>query len=205
MRISFIFFIVILLGFLVILDINKDDSFEMPVFLKHDEIASNHFTTIKVATHSLYKPSADEMAKLLGDYSKLWAHLNYLWATNDVKKGKEYYTEDWFKQICKHYDEPQFPKVTRSDLNHDFHIINWAWDALVCTAIDSNIVFQYSYPDSTVRNVKVNLAIVLLLQGDNWRIDALRIIDENPIFINQPFNQYETRLYLPFPPKPGYP
>jgi len=95
-----------------------------------------------------------------------------------VEAGKEYYTEDWFRQLCLHYQGIQKPVITREDKQHELHIQNWSSDGLICTAIDSNVVFTYLYPDNHIDKTKATIALVLLYQGDHWRIDAIRVISE---------------------------
>jgi hypothetical protein len=152
-----------------------------PVFLSNDEIADAHHTTINVSYHSIYKPDSFQLETLKKDYSNLWAHLNHLYATNEVEAGKEYYTEDWFKQIYHHHNGKIDAKIKRNDEQHELHIQNWAWDGLVCAATDSNVILHYQYPDKSFKTTKANLELVLLYQGDHWRIDALRVIGETSI------------------------
>jgi hypothetical protein len=184
MRILFILFI-IMLGLLLVLNgrlIERDS--EKPVFLRVDETAALHHTEIKLFTHGIYHPYESEMEVVKKDFSSLWAHLNHLYATNDVETGKEYYTEYWFKQICDHYQGIQEQVVSRIDLKHELHINNWAWDGLAYTAIDSNVVFQYQYNDRTTTTTRADIALIMLFQGDHWRIDAMKIMNEciiNPI------------------------
>lgn len=150
----------------------------LPVFLQQDKLATAHQTKISVQVHSLFKPDSIQLETLKKDYSNLWAHLNHLYATNDVNAGKEYYTEGWFKQITRHYTGAHPQPLQRTDENHELHIQNWSGDALVCSLIDSNVVFTYRLPDGTLQNSRANLAMVLLFQGDHWRIDALRVLQE---------------------------
>jgi hypothetical protein len=178
LRLLFILVIALVVAFFFLEGRLKEDNTEKPIFLRTDAITDAHQTTIDIKAHSLSLPTPSEMDMLKKDYSNIWAHLNYLYATNDVIAGKEYYTEDWFKQICSHYELPQKPIVKRSDEKHELHIQNWASDALVCTGIDSNVIFKYHYPDGKEKITKANIAVVLLLQGDHWRIDAIRIINE---------------------------
>jgi hypothetical protein len=178
LRILFIGVIVLVVGFFFLEERVKPSAGEKPVFLRVDTITGNHQTNIFITSHSMYTPTDNEYDVLRTDYSNIWAHLNYLYATNNVLAGKEYYTEDWFKQICNHYELPQQPIIKRTDEKHELHIQNWASDALVCTAIDSNVIFKYQYPDNTEKFTKANIAVILLQQGDHWRIDAIRIIDE---------------------------
>jgi hypothetical protein len=181
LRILFISLIVLLLGYFFLQGRLNERNGEKPVFLRTDEIALNHQTKIQTTVHSIYIPDSLQLESLQKDYSNIWAHLNHLYATNDVEAGKEYYTEDWFKQIVHHYNGAQQPLLTRTDEQHELHIQNWAWDGLVCTAIDSNVVLKTIYPDKTIQHTKANIAVVLLFQGDHWRIDALRLISESAI------------------------
>ncbi|HEX4957757.1 MAG TPA: hypothetical protein VFV46_06235 [Lacibacter sp.] len=150
----------------------------LPVFLKTDELAQAHQTKIDIKVNSIHRPDSVQLSVLKKDYSNLWAHLNYLYQSNDVESGKEYYTEAFFKQINHHYSGVLKSIITRTDVRHELHIQNWAWDGLACTAIDSNVVLQYQLNGKIIKTTKVNLAIVLLYQGNHWRLDALRIINE---------------------------
>ncbi len=181
LRILFISFIFLVTGFLFLQGRIKEENPEKPIFLRVDEIAEAHQTEIKTTIHSIYKPDSFQLEMLKKDYSNIWAHLNHLYNTNDVEVGKEYFTEDWFKQICLHYKGTVEPTISRTDEEHNLHIQNWAWDGLVCTAIDSNVIFKYQLPNCFIKKTKANIAVVLLIQGDHWRIDAIRIIDEKNI------------------------
>jgi hypothetical protein len=150
----------------------------LPVFLQQDTIARAHQTKINVKIHSLFIPDSVQVEALKKDYSNLWGHLNHLYTTNDVHAGKEYYTEGWFRQITRHYTGAKPQPIKRTDENHELHIKNWSSDGLVCSAIDSNVVFRYKFPDGTTQTSRANIAIVLLFQGDHWRIDALRVLNE---------------------------
>jgi hypothetical protein len=178
LRILFISLIILLLGFLFLQGRLNERNGEKPVFLRTDEIALNHQTKIQTTVHSIYKPDSLQLETLKKDYSNIWAHLNHLYASNDVEAGKEYYTEDWFKQICRHYSGVQQPLLTRTDEQHELQIQNWSSDGLICTAIDRNIILKTVYPGNKIQRTKANIAVVLLFQGDHWRIDAMRVIDE---------------------------
>jgi hypothetical protein len=154
---------------------------EKPHFLRTDAIADAHRTKIYITAHSYFKPDSIQTEMLRKDYSNLWAHLNHLYETNDIETGKEYYTEDWFKQINRHYNGTVETYIKRTDTAHNLHIINWASDGLVCTATDSNIVFRYRLPGNAAKTTKATIAVVLLYQGDHWRIDAMKVLKEETI------------------------
>lgn len=181
MRLLFIALIVIVATYLFLQGRLNERTGEKPVFLREDTITAAHQTNIHITARSLYKPDSVQIEALKKDYSNLWAHLNHLYETNDIETGKEYYTEDWFKQINHHYNGKLRFTIKRSDLQHEVHIENWSSDGLVCTLTDSNLIFRYQYPDQTIRKTKVILEMVLLYQGDNWRIDALRLKKEELI------------------------
>jgi hypothetical protein len=149
LRILFIALLILVAGFLLLqVRLNKRSD-EPPVFLRTDNITNAHQTNINVQVHAIYQPDSFQLSVLKKDYSNIWAHLNHLYATNDVAAGKEYYTEDFFKQINHHYTGTAAPAITRTDIRHNLQIQNWGWDGLVCTAIDSGVVFSYRYPHST--------------------------------------------------------
>ncbi len=179
LRIFFISLVALLVSFFALQNYFDDHMEIKPVFLCTDAIALAHHTDIEVTVHSRYKPDSMQIENLRKDYSNLWAHLNHLYATNDVEAGKEYYTEDWFRQICKHYNGIRPTQLQRNDAEHHLHIQNWSTDDLVCTAIDSNVVLNTTLPNKTIQKTKANIAIVLLLQGDHWRIDAMRVLSDN--------------------------
>ncbi len=184
-RIVYISFIILAVGFLFLQAKLIDRSFNLPAFLAQDPIADAHNSAISVTVDcGGLKPNEAQLEMLKKDYDALWAHLNYLYSTNDVEKGKEHYTEEWFRLIC--YRNPKAIKlpVTRRDLAHDLHIIDWSTDGLVCAAIDSNVHFRYTYKTCNKKDslvyTRACFAVTLLYQGDYWRIDALHIISELP-------------------------
>lgn len=166
------------LGYLLLLGLFSTPKDEIPVFLRTDAIAAAHQTKISLHPGSFYQPNAAQLEQLKADYGHIWAHLNHLYATNDITAGKEFYTEDWFRQLNHHFTGIRTPLVTRTDRQHDLHIQTWSRDGLVCTAIDSNAVLQYTYPDKTSEITSATVAVVLLFQGDHWRIDAIRVLSE---------------------------
>lgn len=178
MRIALYLFVLLLITFLFLKgNLLKKDS-KKPIFLEVDQTALNHHTKIQISVESIYKPNQFQLEVLKNDYANIWAHLNHLYQTNEVEVGKEYYTEDWFKQLCSTYEKPIKNPIQRTDLNHELHIKNWSTDALVCTAIDSNVVFKTTYPNQKTTQSLATLAVVLHFQGDHWRIDALKILSE---------------------------
>lgn len=158
------------------IDVNERSN-ELPVFLKEDTLAISNNAEIKIKINSMFEPDSATLIAFEKDYKAIWAHLNHLWAYNDVTAGKEYYTENWFKQICKGDNNSwEAPKLLRKDKEHNLHIINWAHDNLVCAAVDSNAVFEYYDKNTRILQKKYNIALVLLYQGDHWRIDALKFL-----------------------------
>lgn len=178
MRLLFILLICLSAGFLLLQGRWKERNGELPVFLKNDTIAERHTTLINMQVSSLIKPDSLQQLSLKKDYCNLWAHLNYLYSTNNVEAGKEYYTEEWFKQLSRNYTSNITLPVSRVDEVHNIYIKNWADDGLVCTVVDSNAIFKYNYAAGISKTIIANLAMVLLYQGDHWRIDALRILNE---------------------------
>lgn len=181
MRILFGLIIVVIIALFLLKGSKNVRNGELPVFMRTDLIAENHHTKIDVQLHSMYRPDSFQLEMLKKDYRNIWAHLNHLYQTNDVEAGKEYYTEDWFKQIAGHYFHKINSPVSRADLKHELHIQNWSEDGLVCSLIDSNVVIQYRFIDGNrSRTEKMHLAIALLLQGDHWRVDAIKVLSLNP-------------------------
>lgn len=197
MRYILFFFIALIVTLLFLQGKIMQRNEEKPLFLREDIIADSHHTSVTVKVHSLYVPTDEQIEILANDYSNLWGHLNNLYATNNVEAGKEYYTEDWFKQICRHYNGIVKESIKRTDVQHELHIINWSSDALIYAAIDSNVVFKYQYFDGTEKNTRADIAVVLLFQGNRWRLDGIRIINENSIKNIPKSYPYEDCLYFP--------
>ncbi|MBC7722854.1 MAG: hypothetical protein H7068_12575, partial [Pedobacter sp.] len=129
MRYILFFFIALMVTLLFLQGKIMQRNEEKPLFLREDIIADSHHTSVTVKVHSLYVPTDEQIEILANDYSNLWGHLNNLYATNNVEAGKEYYTEDWFKQICRHYNGIVKESIKRTDVQHELHIINWSSDA----------------------------------------------------------------------------
>ncbi len=179
MRILFWLFIALFIIYLAVLASSMKKSVEKPIFLRIDEVANHHETTIDICVNSVYAPTPAELENLKSDYSNLWAHLNHFYATNDLIAGKEYYTERWFKQHGRYQTEMKKNLVTRKDLFHELNIENWSRDGLLCTAIDRHVTIEYTLPDQQKVIDTMSVAIVLLYQGDHWRIDAMQVLQES--------------------------
>ncbi len=171
------FFLLLLVLSISLLFLNgrlQSTNSEIPVFLKYDTIANEHHSKFEVKVNASIPPNKQQLEDFIDDYSHIWGHLNYLYATNDVIAGKEYYSEDWFKQVCLQYKKKQNPIIQRSDLSHQVTIQNWAWDGLVCTITDI-VKLGYIFPNKNTSIKYLNIAMVLLYQGDHWRIDAIKV------------------------------
>lgn len=178
MKILFIVFVFLTATLLFLQSRLYERNGELPVYLRHDQIAADHSTNIDFTIKSIFKPDSIQIQTLKKDYSNLWAHLNHLHETNEIEAGKEYYTEDWFRQINHHYAGTIESGIKRSDLQHNLQVENWSTDGLACTISDKDVLLIYQFPDHTSRRSKVDLEMVLLYQGDHWRIDAIRVMDE---------------------------
>lgn len=148
---------------------------EVPVFLKQDKIAEAHETAIVFTSSSIFEPSSADSIKLLEDYSDIWAHLNTLFCTNDVKAGKEYYTESYFRQLCEQDINTTEACLSKSDTIHHLHLVNWAWDGLACSVMDTSVIFEIQLHNQEKYYQSADVAMVLNFEGDHWRVDALSI------------------------------
>ena len=88
LRTLFIVFIALVVSLLVLQGRTMQVKSEMPIFLRSDVIAQSHHTNIDIKVRCLFPPAESEVEMLKSDYSNLWAHLNHLYATNDVEAGK---------------------------------------------------------------------------------------------------------------------
>jgi hypothetical protein len=185
-KVVYILFIMLAVGFLFLQGKLIDRSFTLPVFLQYDPIAKAHNSAIDLTVHcGGLRPNESQLEILKTSYDALWAHLNYLYRSNDVEKGKEYYTEEWFRVLCKDNPPAFLLPVTRLDITHDLHVIDWSTDGLVCALVDSNVNLKYTYSTARGRDssiyTKANYAITLLFQGDHWRLDAFHLMGEVPV------------------------
>lgn len=176
LRIVFILFTLLCVLFLVFNASQTSVNYSLPSYLKEDKISEAHQTEIDVQIHSLHKPDSMEIVNLKNDYSSIWAHLNNVYATNNVEAGKRYFSESWFNHLALRHDEELTFGLARKDLYHHLHVINWAWDGLVCCAVDSNVVLHYIHPDGSIDSSRTSVGMVLLYQGSNWRLDAMRVL-----------------------------
>jgi hypothetical protein len=150
----------------------------LPEYVRLDRIAQNHKPEMRWTHHSIFPPDSQSMVDFLRDYAALWAHLNNLRQTNDVQAGKAYYTENWFRQICRN-PAPFQADNRRHDLSHYIGVENWSQDKLICTLSDT---VKLRYEESgTQRNARALVWAVMLKQGDHWRLDAIRFGTEEPM------------------------
>lgn len=185
MKMLFIGLALLMGVFLFLFGKGMDRSSELPVFLQEDEIAQDHETVIDVRVKALKHPSSSQLEGFKTDYAAVWAHLNHLYQTNDIAAGKEYYTEDWFRNLAAGNTKKVSNGIHRKDLFHQVYLMNWSSDGLACTAIDSAAVLQYTLPQAGNKFTLATVAFTFLYQGDHWRIDAVRFIEENEIITSK--------------------
>ncbi len=171
-------FFVVLAILAVVVFVSRQETTVLPTFVKTDEIADVHTSKVKLTAETIVDISEEAQEQFKADYSNLWAHLNHLYSTNDVERGKEYYTEDFFKSICKNKHLLQAPNIIREDISHDVVLQSWSWDALVCVGVDTQVILKYIVKDKEPYYTKSKVAFALLFQGDHWRIDGMKFIEE---------------------------
>jgi len=169
--------ILMAIAFVLVTVLNNQEHDELPAFAQEDVIAKTHKAKISIKSTSNVTPSLQQLNYLQTDYSALWAHLNHLYNTNNVEAGKEYYTEDFFKAICKK-QAPIRGIISRKDKEHNITITEWARDGLVCVGIDSNVVLEYQNAQNEKTHTKATVAFALLFQGEHWRLDAIQFLNE---------------------------
>ena len=173
-----IFFIVVA-TLAVVVFVSRQKSTVLPTFIKTDEIAVKHESKIVLAEPTTrIVPSKEAQAQFKLDYNNIWAHLNHLYSTNNVEEGKEYYTEDFFKSICKNRAVLPVPRINREDKSHNIVLQSWSWDGLVCVGVDTSLIFKYTIQNKKSYYTKAKVAFALLFQGDHWRIDGIKFIEE---------------------------
>jgi hypothetical protein len=175
----------IYLGFLCIVGIllfsmarlqEKND--EVPYFLRYDSLAANSNPKIDLIVESSIEPTEQQLEKLVKDYAAIWAHLNQLYQHPNPKPSKERFTERFYLHLANNYIAGPSSSIQRKDLSHFIHIKTWSKDGLSCNILDENAQFSFKLPDGSVQTTASTIAISLLFQGDNWRLDAIRFIDE---------------------------
>lgn len=157
---------------------SRQHDVELPVFVRIDEITEMHTSNIVLTMPTIVVPDEVAQEQFKSDYANIWAHLNHLYSTNDVEKGKEYYTEAFFRSICKNKMEVQEAFIQREDLSHNVIMQSWSWDGLVCVGIDTNVILKYTVQNEVPYYTKSKVAFALLFQGDHWRIDGIKFIEE---------------------------
>ncbi|MDN3205625.1 hypothetical protein [Algoriphagus sediminis] len=153
---------------------------EPPYFLRFDERAFNHQTQLNLEVQSSVEPTPGQLTTLEKDLKAIWAHLNYIYESNYLKPGKDRFTERFYQSLAEAYPGQLSGSVKRQDLSHHVIIKNWSRDGLACQLIDSAAVFQYHLPAGDSIQTEASIAMALYFQGDNWRLDALKIINEKP-------------------------
>lgn len=155
-------------------------SMEQPYFLQFDKIASQHQPQVTIDVVSSVVPTPEQLEVLEKDFKAIWAHLNYIHSTNDLKPGKDRFTERFYKNLSTEYPGLLPGTVQRKDLGHHLILKNWSRDGLACQLIDSVAVLQYQLPSGDSLFTQATIAMALYYQGDNWRLDALSIQNEQP-------------------------
>ena len=170
----FIFIFVIFGVSLFIINYNQHDpALITPFFRQKDQIIQNDRRDLRINNQSMTHISNDQVEILKRDYLNLWFHLDHLHNTNDIVSGKSYYTEEFYRFLVSNYELACRGNLLRTTYNHDVSIDNFSPDGLICTLTDRNILLKYETPVHYYFDT-VNVAMVLLYQGENWRIDALQ-------------------------------
>jgi hypothetical protein len=171
-------FFIIVATLTAVVFVSRQQNTELPIFIRTDEVAVAHESKISLAVPTVIVPGEIAQEQFKSDYANIWAHLNHLYSTNDVEKGKEYYTEAFFRSICKNKMEVQEAFIQREDLSHNVIMQSWSWDGLVCVGIDTNVILKYTVQNEVPYYTKSKVAFALLFQGDHWRIDGIKFIEE---------------------------
>lgn len=150
---------------------------EVPHFLRYDTLAVNANPRIELEVVSLIEPTEEQLDILKKDYAAIWAHLNRMYQYPDPKPSKERFTERFYLHLAKNFKKGDPGSVVRSDSSHHIQVVTWSKDGLSCNLLDQNAAFNYTFPDGSVQSSSNSIAISLLFQGDNWRLDAIKFID----------------------------
>ncbi|SIN66105.1 hypothetical protein [Algoriphagus halophilus] len=174
----------IFLGFLIIVGTllasmarlqEKND--DIPYFLRYDSLAANSNPIIELEVISTQVPTEEQLEKLKQDYAAIWAHLNQLYQYPNPKPSKERFTERFYLHLAKNYQEGISGSIQRKDISHSIQIQTWSRDGLSCNILDQSAEFNLTFPDGSTETQTFKIALSLLFQGDNWRLDAIRFID----------------------------
>ena len=153
---------------------------EVPYFLRFDTIAAAHEAEIKVNVAASFPPNEQQVEVFKKDYLAIWAHLNTIYSSNELKPSKDRLTERIYSTMAIAYPGPASDLGQRKDFNHRLTIQNWSRDGLACQVIDT-LQFAYLMPDSTQFTTEAVLGMSLVFQGDNWRLDGIKFIHEKPL------------------------
>ncbi len=178
MKLAFYFTLFVLLLFAYLQIRLAPPSEKLPSFIAKDDIVdAEPKAKINIIIRSAVVPPKSSLNQLASDYGKIWAHLNHLYQTNDILAGKEFYTEEWFKYLSKQPKPLAKSMIYRTDLAHHLIIHSWSNDNLICMATDSALLLNYAMEGKFMKSELNNVAVVLLFQGDNWRLDALKVVE----------------------------
>ncbi|WP_296703384.1 hypothetical protein [Algoriphagus sp.] len=172
---GFLLIVGILLVSLSRLQVKNDD---VPYFLRYDSLAANSNPIIEVKIESVYPPNEQQIEKLKEDYAAIWAHLNQVYQYPNPKPSKERFTERFYMNLADNFENGISGSIQRLDLTHNLIIKTWSRDGLSCNLIDDPAELEYRFPDGTIQTHASKIAVSLLFQGDNWRLDAIRFIEE---------------------------
>jgi hypothetical protein len=172
---KYLILIVVIIGVIlyVIYYNQHDPALITPFFRQKDQIIQYDKPDIRIINQSMTHISNTQVEILKRDYLNLWFHLDHLHNTNDIVSGKSYFTEDFFRFLLSNHESALHGNLLRKTYNHDVSIVNFSPDGLICTLTDRNILLKYETPVNFYFDT-VNVAMVLLYQGENWRIDALQ-------------------------------
>lgn len=172
---KYLIFIVVIFGvtLYVIYHNQHDPALITPFFRQKDLIINNNSPDVRIINQSMTHLSNTQADILKSDYLNIWFHLDNLHNTNDIESGKSYYTEEFYRFLVSNLESAPHGNLLRRTYNHDVSIVNFSPDGLICTLTDRNILLKYETPVNYYFDT-VNVAMVLLYQGENWRIDALQ-------------------------------
>lgn len=171
---AFLLLVGILLASLSKLQVKNE---AVPYFMRYDSLAANAHPLIQVSNETSVDLTENQLEKLQENYAGIWAHLNRMFQNSDPKPSQEWFTERFYSLLAGNFQEGREGVIQRKDLSHHLILKTWSKDGLSCNLIDSLARFDYVYPDGSIQTIHQSMAISLLFQGDNWRLDALKIIE----------------------------